>query len=121
VLYKLPRHLPTFPEICEAMGRPALSTLAGALGVCEETVARWQRRGRAPKAATLALWLMSPAGLAELDGDLHTYARLQTDLARALQDEMRQVRRELGRLASMRYGAANGPSLRADLVLWRVK
>src|SRR5687768_2886294 len=111
MLHLAPRDLPALSDLYDALGRPTAPRLAELLHITPGTVRGWLRRGRAPRSALLALFWLTPWGQSAVDVNLANRAALDRQHVHALQRELIELRRELGRLAALRYGSANAPSL----------
>ena len=108
---------PRFPAVCEELFRPPVADLAAWLGVHPDTVKRWQRTGRAPRAVELALHLVSRPGLYEMHTAILRDLRAVDDWGLAMQRENEALRRELARVvAAGDFGSANRPTFKPPAV-----
>jgi hypothetical protein len=122
MLHLAPRDLPALHDLYDALGRPTAQRLAALLQITPATVRRWLRSGRCPRSAQLALYWLTPWGQSAVDAELVNRSTLSAQVVTALERELADARRELARVAALAcYGSANAPSMRADLLVWRVK
>lgn len=80
------------------LGNPHPTYLADVLDVDVRTVRRWLKAGRAPRAATLALFWMTSYGFDHIDVDLSNRLRLWGSMVDSYSRELRQTRDELAAL-----------------------
>lgn len=117
-----PRALPVWHSILEDLGHPHPRTVARVLGVGARTVYRWNRDGRAPRAACLALFWLTRWGRSLVDADAVRSCQLAVAYANALERERDQLAAQVRRLhARLEHvlsladtGAANAPIILED-------
>jgi hypothetical protein len=121
MLHMMPRGIPPFGQLWEAVQRPHPSSLATALDVDVRTVYRWMDKDQAPRCAGLALWWLTPWGRSLLVCDAEQRISLAEATAKAVACELAQSRTELERARAMaehyarhepRAQAANAARLR---------
>jgi predicted DNA-binding transcriptional regulator AlpA len=110
---RAPRVLPIWHAILEDLGHPPVRAVARVLGVSARTVYRWNRTGRAPRSACLALFWMTRWGRSEIDCQLHNDAVAMAGLARVHAERADRLEVQLAHvLALNEHGAANLPVYR---------
>lgn len=96
--------------LLDDLGNPPPGQLARVLGVSVSTVARWQRSGKAPRSALLALFWLTRWGRSVVAVDLLNEARTMRALAESRAAQVRALRRRLEMLEQATpTGAANSP------------
>lgn len=84
--------------------------VAKALDVGVSTVYRWLQQNNAPRPAMLALYWLSTWGQSAINCEMHNRATVFEGLAKALERELWQQRKDLAKLAQIgHYGSANDP------------
>lgn len=84
--------------------------IAQHLGITAHTLARWQRSGDAPRAARLALYWETQAGLSVAHCEAINGERAARGLVSGLQGEVRDLRTRIAYLEVIGdFGAANAP------------
>lgn len=105
-----PRTLPIWQSILDDLSNPPAARVARVLGVGTRTVYRWNRTGKAPRSACLALFWLTRWGRSEVHCAAVNDCAAAVGLARALDLEVRQLRTQLAHvLALSDSGAANDP------------
>lgn len=105
-----PRALPIWQSILDDLSNPPAARVARVLGVGTRTVYRWNRTGKAPRSACLALFWLTRWGRSEVHCAAVNDCATAVGLARALDLEVRQLRTQLAHvLALSDTGAANDP------------
>ncbi|MBN9203847.1 hypothetical protein [Methylibium petroleiphilum] len=105
-----PRALPIWQSILDDLSNPPAARVARVLGVGTRTVYRWNRTGKAPRSACLALFWLTRWGRSEVHCAAVNDCTTAVGLARALDLEVRQLRTQLAHvLALSDSGAANDP------------
>lgn len=105
-----PRSLPIWQAILDDLSNPPPARVAKVLGVGTRTVYRWNRTGKAPRAACLALFWLTRWGRSEVHCAAVNDATAAFGLARALDAEVRQLRTQLAHVLALdASGAANSP------------
>ncbi|WP_374675568.1 hypothetical protein [Ideonella sp.] len=95
----------------EDLGNPTAQQLARALGVTTRTVQRWHALGEAPRPAMLALFWLTRWGRSQVHCDAVNDAAVQAGLAKALQRQVDELRRQVEHLRRIGdFGAANDPA-----------
>lgn len=90
-LEKAPRSLPIWERLLEDLGNPGTDRIAKVLGVGTSTVYRWERDGKVPRVACLALFWLTRWGRSQIDAQATNDARLTAELARTLADDNRRL------------------------------
>jgi hypothetical protein len=115
MLIKLPRHLPSWPDLLADLGNPHPWNISQFLGVDIRTVRRWNQTGAAPRPAVLAVFWLTRWGLSELDAETLNRARNLAGLARCLRGELDTARGEVATLrASLSWGHRVRKGLHSD-------
>lgn len=115
-----PRALPIWQSILDDLGNPPPARVARVLGVGARTVYRWNRTGKAPRSACLALFWLTRWGRSEVDCAAVNDATAAVGYANALYVEVQQLRTQLAHvLALSDSGAANSPLIGGDYVSGR--
>jgi len=113
-ILQAPSSLPIWQLILEDLGEPHPAQIAKVLGVGARTVYRWNRAGRAPRSAALALFWLTRWGRSQVHTQATNDALMAVALARSLGDEVNTLRVQLAHvLALSESGAANAPILRS--------
>lgn len=109
-LAQAPRALPIWQTILADLGDPPAPRIAKVLGVGARTVYRWNRTGRAPRAACLALFWLTRWGRSEVYCAAVNDCTAAVGYANSLEAELRQVRAQLAHVLALNAtGAANDP------------
>jgi len=101
--------MPSVLQLLESISYPDAS-VAEYLGVTTTTLRRYAATERAPKAAKLALFWLSPWGKSHLDADTANAISMHVQLNRILRNEnaaLKNYIRQLEQVGS--FGAANAP------------
>jgi predicted DNA-binding transcriptional regulator AlpA len=107
---RTPPTLPVWETILQDLGNPPAHRVARALGVGRATVYRWNATGSGPRVACLALFWLTRWGRSEVDTQATNDAMLAVQLARALEEDNRALRRALSDQASRDSAAIAGDS-----------
>lgn len=91
-IHHVPRRLPVWHQILEDLGHPHPRVVAKVLGVGVRTVYRYNRFGKAPRSACLALFWLTRWGRAEVHSQAVDDAQIAVSYARALDREVHQLR-----------------------------
>lgn len=118
MLNRIPRSIPPLSMMLASIGNPTPAELAAALRVSADQVRAWQAADEAPHLAGLALFWLTEWGMSAVDAEAVNAARLHAAMARALADDVQQLRRELARVVALGdFGCANAPTLQESPVL----
>lgn len=111
--FRAPRWVPELAELLRELGADARSA-AKHLEVSERTVYHWLASGRAPRAARLALWFETHAGLSCVACEAANAAQVHRALTQSLERENAMLRGRIDRLEALAdFGCANAPTLDA--------
>jgi len=91
-IMQMPRFVPPWDTLMDDLGRPSPERVARALGVGRSTVYRWNSSGRAPRAASLAVFWLTRWGRSEIDAQATNDALMALQLARSLADDLAALR-----------------------------
>lgn len=106
----IPRQVPPLSMLLDDLGNPPARVIARAVGVSERTVQRWIADDSAPRSVLLALFWVTRWGQSTVHAEAHNSARMWAGFARALQDELQQIRSQLAKLGEIgQYGSSNDP------------
>lgn len=106
----IPHQVPPLSMLLDDLGNPPARVIARAVGVSERTVQRWIADDSAPRSVLLALFWVTRWGQSVVHAEAHNSARMWAGFARALQDELQQIRSQLAKLGEIgHYGSSNDP------------
>jgi len=91
-LTHMPKTLPPWHSLMADLGHPKPALVARALGVGQSSVYRWNRAGKAPRMASLAVYWLTRWGRSEIDTRATNDALLALALVRSLTDENAALR-----------------------------
>lgn len=114
-LAQAPTTLPVWELIRNDLGDPPAPRIAKTLGVGVSTVHRWNKAGRAPKLACLALFWLTRWGRSEVHTQATNDAILAAQLARSLREERDRLRAQLEDLTHARGTCPSDGQSRTDM------
>lgn len=91
----MPRDLPLWELLITDLGNPPAARVARALGVGVSSVYRWNKTGRAPRMACLALFWLTSWGRSQVNTDAVNDAVMCAQLARSWREQAERLEARL--------------------------
>ncbi len=109
-MFKAPQHIHNLQLLFADLPCQDEERIAKHLGLAADTVRRYRRTGRAPRAVALALFWETQWGRNVLDVDQVNTERLRMNALAAARQELATLRRQVARLLPLaQLGSANDP------------
>lgn len=108
-------HTPQLSALLDGLTTRSIPTIAKHLGITEQTMRRYIRQDKAPRAIMLALYYEGHSGVRDLETDAFNAARRSASEAASAQKQIRNMRARISYLEGLStFGSANDPAHRPE-------